>query len=240
MSILSRIRSILEGAFRRTLMENGMDEELRFHVARYAADLESGGLPRAEAERRARREFGPVEAVKEECRQARGLRLLDETTQDLRYAARSLRRSPGFAAVSILTLAAGIGANTAIFTIVDRWVLRPLPYPGAANLVSISTGGAGPSAAGGTDWRASVKGFEAICGWTDAGFTLTGGGDPEQVPGVQANAEFLSMLGVTPKSDAASARKTTSPAPLRWRCSAVDCGSLASREAPTWWARPCA
>jgi putative ABC transport system permease protein len=204
MSLFTRVLSIFDGVFRRNRMENGMDEEIRFHVARYADDLERTGIPRAEAERRARREFGPLEPVKEECRQARGLRLLDETVQDLRYAVRSLRRSPGFAAVSILTLATGIGANTAIFTIIDRWVLRPLPYHDAGNLVSISTvdakGGAGSTAAADLyDWRGSGKGFEAICGWTEPFLTLTAGGDPEQILGVQANAELLPMLVVAPQ-----------------------------------------
>ena len=161
MSLFARGLSILDGVFRRKRMESGMDEEIRFHVARYADDLERTGIPRAEAERRARREFGPLEPVKEECRQARGLRLLDETVQDLRYAVRSLRRSPGFAAVSILTLATGIGANTAIFTLVDRWVLRPLPYHDAGNLVSISTvaakGGVGTTAGQFKPFRTFMK-----------------------------------------------------------------------------------
>ena len=200
MSLLARVCSVLAGAFRRNRMESGMEEEILFHVARYAADLERSGMPRAEAERRARREFGPLEPLKEECRQARGLRLLDETVQDLRYAVRSLRRSPGFALVSILTLAAGIGANTAIFTIVDRWVLRPLPFHDAGNLISISTiepkRGLGSTAAADLyDWRANAKGFDAICGWTLPSFTLSAGGEPEQVLGMQANAEFLPMLG---------------------------------------------
>ena len=183
-----------------------MEEEIQFHVARYAADLErsvhalrgGAGIPGA------RREFGPLEPLKEECRQARGLRLLDETAQDLRYAVRSLCRSPGFTAVSILTLAAGIGANTAIFTIVDRWVLRPLPYHGAGNLISISTiepkRGLGSTAAADLyDWRANAKGFDVICGWNLPSFTLNAGGEPEQVLGMQANAEFLPMLGVAPR-----------------------------------------
>jgi putative ABC transport system permease protein len=204
MSIFARVLSLLDGIFHRNRMESGMDDEIRFHVARYADDLERTGMPRAEAERRARREFGPLEPVKEECRQARGLRLLDETVQDLRYAVRSLRRSPGFAAVSILTLATGIGANTAIFTIVDRWVLRPLPYHDAGNLISISTvdpkRGAGTTAPADLyDWRSGATGFEAICGWTQPFHTLTTGGEPEQVLGMQANAEFLPMLGVAPQ-----------------------------------------
>jgi putative ABC transport system permease protein len=243
MSLFARVLSILDGVFRRNRMERGMDEEIRFHVARYADDLERTGIPRAEAERRARREFGPLEPVKEECRQARGLRLLDETVQDLRYAVRSLRRSPGFAAVSILTLATGIGANTAIFTIIDRWVLRPLPYHDAANLVSISTidakGGAGSTAPADLyDWRANGKGFEAICGWTQPFLTLTAGGDPEQILGVQAMLSSSPCSASRHKSAAASCRRTIFQAPHLWPFSAAASGTHASAAAATSSVRP--
>jgi len=233
MSLFARGLSILDGVFRRKRMESGMDEEIRFHVARYADDLERTGIPRAEAERRARREFGPLEPVKEECRQARGLRLLDETVQDLRYAVRSLRRSPGFAAVSILTLATGIGANTAIFTLVDRWVLRPLPYHDAGNLVSISTvaakGGVGTTAAADLyDWRSSAK----------ASKPSADGPSPSTRSPQAATRSRSSAWRPMPSSfpcsasrrslAAASCRRTMFPAPLRWPFSAAASGTRAS------------
>jgi predicted permease len=205
MSLRTRFSPLFEGVFRRSCMESSMDDELRFHRERYAADLIRAGTPPSDAELRARREFGAIEPLKEECRQARGLRLLDETAQDLRYALRAFRKSPGFAATAILTLAIGIGANTAIFTVVDRWLLRPLPYPDPDRLAVVytldtKTGEAGPtSSADLLDWRSNPGSFQMICGWNHAALTITGGAEAEAVSGVSASAEFLSMLGVQPQ-----------------------------------------
>ena len=209
-------------------------------MARYADDLERKGIPRAEAERQARVEFGSLEPVKEDCRQALGLRLLDETRQDLRYAIRSLRRSPGFAAVCILTLATGIGANTAIFTVVDRWVLRALPYPDPENLVSVMSvdmkGRTGPIAAADFyDLRATAPGFDAICAWTQSSRTLMAGGEPEQVFGMQTSAEFLPMLGVTPQLGRGFVAQDDRPgAPRLSLSSAAVSGEAASAAVPMW------
>ncbi len=132
------IRSLVANVFRRSAVERELDEEVRFHIGARADDLERAGLSRAEAERSARIEFGAVEAVKEDCRQARGLRLLDEIASDLRYALRSLRHTPGLTAVIVTSLALGIGVNIAIFSVVDAMALKTLPVRDPGRLVLLS------------------------------------------------------------------------------------------------------
>src|SRR2546427_7849052 len=130
--------------WRRKQFEDDMDAELRFHIESYVADLIHSGHDPSEAERRARIEFGSVEAKKDECRQAWGLQRLDELRADLRLTFRTIRQNPGFAATAILSLALGIGANTAIFGVFDAVMLRLLPMRDPGQLVFVqSTGTAG-------------------------------------------------------------------------------------------------
>lgn len=138
MKIAARLRSWLRAAFGRSRMESDMDEELRFHIERYAEDLVREGLSPQEARQKARAEFGVIEARKDECREAVGLRLLDEARADFRYAIRVLRQSPGFTVVAILSLALGIGANTAIFSLMEAalWKAIPVKNPEQLRLLS--------------------------------------------------------------------------------------------------------
>jgi predicted permease len=136
--MLTRLLSIARGLLRRSRIEEDLDDELRFHLRARADDLERAGAPRAEAERRARLEFGAVDGCKEDCREARGLRLLDELVGNVRYAIRSVRHAPGVAAVAVVSLALGIGVNTAIFSVVNAVVLKRLPVEDPDRLVALS------------------------------------------------------------------------------------------------------
>lgn len=132
-----RFRSLLRVLASRRDFETGMTDELRLHVDQYAEDLMRSGVPQQEAERRARMEFGDLNSVKEHCREARALQPFDALARNLRYAARVLRRTPGFTVTALLTLALCLGANLTIFAVIDAILIRALPFPHANRLVTI-------------------------------------------------------------------------------------------------------
>src|SRR6266702_1169556 len=142
----SQLRSYLNSLLRRNAVESDIEAELRTHIELRAEDRERTGLTPTEALRRARIEFGPIETHKGNIRSSLGLRLLDELRADLRYAIRMLRRSPGFTAVAIASLALGIGANTIIFTLAKGVLLDRLavPQPNQLRLFSIIRGKQSP------------------------------------------------------------------------------------------------
>src|ERR1700722_2390045 len=122
---------------RRRKFEDGMSEEMRFHMEQFADDLVQRGVAPEEAARLARIEFGSLYNIQSDCRDARGLQLLDELMRELRYSVRSLRKTPGFTTTALLTLAICLGANLTIFAVMDSILLRPLPFPKADQLVTI-------------------------------------------------------------------------------------------------------
>jgi predicted permease len=138
--VLRRLRSFIDVLFRRGRFEREMSDEMKFHMDAYADDLARSGLPRVEAVRRARMEFGAVETAMEDCRQARGVQHWDELRQDLRYATRQMARAPVFTAAAIASLGLGIGANTAIFSLMDAVLLRMLPLENPQDLYYLGHG----------------------------------------------------------------------------------------------------
>ena len=137
MSLLGRLRSWARTLLRREAADREMDAELRSHIELHAEDLIRSGMPRDEAFRQARLAFGGLDRAKEECRDAIGVSFIESVLRDISFGLRMLRKNSGFTAVAILTLALGIGANAAIFTVLDTVVIRPLPYAQPDRLVAL-------------------------------------------------------------------------------------------------------
>jgi putative ABC transport system permease protein len=198
-TLASRLRSWIRRTLGRPQLESEMETEIRFHVDAYTDDLVRQGVPRAEAVRRARIEFGGIENTKEECREVTGATLLGDFVQDLRYGARSMRRAPVFTAVAVIALALGIGANAAIFSVVNAVLLRPLGYQDSGRLVTILHRGDDPVAvANYVDWRDQSKSFEAMAAADYWSANLIGVDAPERLLGLKVTQNLLPMLGVQP------------------------------------------
>jgi predicted permease len=191
--------------FRRKRLEQNLDEELREHLEMLRGEYLSRGVSPEDARFAALRAFGGIEQVKEAYREQRGISIMEKLVQDLRYGFRQLRRNPGFAVVAVLTLALGIGANTAIFSVVNAVVLRPLPYPQSNRLVWIAEvipALKAELASGGdyVDWKYQNHTLDQIAAYDEsADFNLTGRGTPMRVHGVYATANLFATLGVQPQ-----------------------------------------
>ncbi|MGH9395754.1 MAG: ADOP family duplicated permease [Terriglobia bacterium] len=207
--MLSDLVYRLRALFQRNAVEGEMNEELRFHLEHEVQKYMQSGLAREEAQRQARLAFGGLDQAKEECRDARGVSFIETTIQDVRYGLRQLRRNPGFTAVAVLTLALGIGATTAIFSVINDTLLKPLPFPDANRLVLVlETFGKGPdnwtvvSAPNYWDFKRQNTVFEGIAIFDAGGrgYNLSAGSkqEPEQVSGLRVSASFFTVLGVKP------------------------------------------
>ena len=205
MALLSELRYRLRALFRRQAVESELTDELRFHFDKEVEKLERRGLSPDEARRQARLHFGGQAQVSEDCREARGTSLLENTAQDLRHALRVLRKNPGFTTVAALTLALGIGATTAAFSLVDAVLLQPLPYPNAQRTVmvwgqsppgSYYSNFAMPFAAPMFQMMAQTQTvFHNYGVFRKKTFNLTGEGEPQLQEGVEVSAGFFSALG---------------------------------------------
>ncbi len=195
-----RVRSL----FHAGRLEQELDEELRYHLESQVEQNLAAGMSPEEARYAALREMGGVDQHKEECRDARGLALFDDLRQDVRHALRGLRRNPGFAAVAILSLALGTGANTTIFTFVNAVLLRPLPYPGSNRLIVLREQPLGSPQTVGVhplnflEWRARASSLEAMALVQPVPLNVFGADGAEQIVRIQTTSDLLRVFGVAP------------------------------------------
>jgi predicted permease len=201
---IATLRARLRSLFRRARAEHDLDAELRYHLDRLQDDYVAAGLAPDAARYAALRDMGAIEPRKEECRDARGLALVDGVRKDVTFAFRALRKSPGFTAVAILSLALGIGANTTIFSFVNAVLLRPLPYPGSDRLVILREQPLGGDRTVSVhpmnflEWRARARSFEALALVQTPPLNVIGSNGAEQIGRVQTTSELFRVFGVAP------------------------------------------
>jgi putative ABC transport system permease protein len=189
--------------WRRNLMEEQLEKELRFHLDQHEDDLIARGRSAAQAKREARMALGGPEQVKQYCREARGARWAEELFEDTRYAFRSFRQHPGFAVITLLISALGIGATTVMFTLIHSVLLKPLAFSEPDRLVVLH----GLREHLGEFWGFSYPDLKdirresrslVVAGWTYSGGTVSAPGEPEYVDGRQISADLFSVLGIGP------------------------------------------
>ncbi len=201
MKLVDWLRFRIATLFQRSQMSAEMEEELRSHIQHRADDLERSGLDRAEAERRARIEFGGQEKFKEECREALGGNFIEILIQDARFSLRLLRKSPGFAIVAVLTLALAIGANAVVFGVLNALILHPQYVPRAESLYGIQHGSdkdAPESYPDYLDLRDRNRSFDGLAAYSIAQAGLDTGENPSRIWVEQASGNYFDVLGIQP------------------------------------------
>ena len=188
----------LVGSARRTDGETRLDEEIRFHLDMHAKRAERDGVSSEEARRHAAIAFGGREAWREAARDEYRNRTLESVLQDTRFALRTLRKSPQFAAIALLTFALGIGASTAVFSVVSGILLRPLPFAAPERLAAIWPNSTISNAE--LEYlQQHATAFEAVAAFSPGwGIALTGSGEPRQLDGARVSTNFFQTLGIRP------------------------------------------
>ncbi len=202
--MLDDLRIRLRSLFRRPAVERELDEELRFHFDHEVEKYRKSGLSEPEAKRRARLAFGGLTQVAQDCREARGTGLVERSMQDLRYALRQLRANPTFASFIILTLALSIGANSAIFSVIDGVLIKKLPYPHPERLVRIFLSSTDYpkfplNPFDFRDFRARNRTFENMAVFTRGDVQLSGSGEPTRLNGFGITSGYFRVLGLQPE-----------------------------------------
>ena len=200
MSILRRVSSLL----RSRQLEQELEDELRSHLEMRTEENLESGMSEQEARREAAMRFGNKFSARENTRSVYMVAWLESVLQDLQYGFRTMRRSPAFSLVAVATIALTIGMTTAVFTIVNSVLLRPLPYAAPSQLIWAATldprshqpGTPGPDVAA---WLEQNKTLNAMAGYTEDDYNLSGAGDPTRVPGALVTGGFFRTLGVEPR-----------------------------------------
>src|SRR5215211_6514840 len=226
MSIAPGWRRVFRLSLGQRTVERDVEDELAFHLAMREEKLRRIGLPPAAAEEQARERFGDPEKVRDECvtidsqyaREVRLMEWMESVWSDFRYALRTLRRVPAFTAVATLTLALGIGATSAMFTLVNSIILRPLPYPNADRIVRViqsypekGLNTWGVSQQNIALYRDGATDFEAFSAYRNGGATLTGSTGAERLSIARVTADFFRVMGVGPSLGRAFTREEDAP-----------------------------
>jgi predicted permease len=216
--VLSRVHSLLRALTSRNHFEDGMSNELRFHIEQYTEDLVRSGVSPEEASRRARMEFGGLNSIKADCRQARGLQFFDELAREFRYSVRLLRKAPGFTATALLTLAVCVGANLTIFAVIDSVLLRRLPFPEPERLVTIfntypkaGVDRDGSSLTNYYERRGRIPAFRSLSIYRHETAIVGPSGSAERLEVTEVSPEFFSTLGAGPIKGRTFTEEETTP-----------------------------